>query len=145
MIVYTPRNPFTSLMPHDENLFDIQMILSEQKAMESFRFWLIDKENDDSDISVYREAVGISEHLFSEHRLWVCYDVRTLDLIGLRISTNGDNLEALDFLEEILSKCLNVPMIITNNQIYFDWAIAKLNLHSTIVKNKSKVESICKN
>lgn len=145
MIVYTPRNPFTPSIPHDKNPFDVQMILSEQKAMESFRFWLIDKKNNDSDTPVYREVVGIFEHSFSEHYLWVCYDVRKLDLVGIHLSQNCNNLEALDFLEECLSKCINVPSIIVENQPYFDWAITKLNLHSSGIGNKSQIKQVCSN
>lgn len=145
MLVYMPRNPFTPSSSHDENPFDMQITLSKEKALEAFRFWLTERKNNNSSTSVKRDAIGISEHSFSEHHLWICYDVRRLDLIGLHISKNCNNLEALDFLEEILSKCINVPSIITENQPYFDWAITKLNLHSSVTRNKSQIKQICKN
>lgn len=142
MIIYTPRNPFTHSTSNGENQFDMQITFSEQKAMEAFRFWLIGRENLDVITSIYREVIGIFEHSFHEHHLWICYDVRRLDLIGLHISKNCNNLEALDFLEEILSRCINVPSVITENQTYFDWAISKLNLHSSVSRNDLQVKQI---
>jgi len=130
-------------MTFDESLLNIQHTLSEEKALEAFRLLLIN-EKISCTSSKSREVIGIAEFHFIGYTFWICYDIRKLEVLELNLSKNCNEFDALSFLNESLSKCVNIPVIVTEGQSYFDWAISKINMHTSHSKKENLIQESTK-
>lgn len=80
----------------------------------------------------YRETIAVDETKLKVNGIqvyvWGCIDVKTREILGIKVTRGRSYLEAYLFLREVLQSCTNKPTALTDRGPWYPWPIRTLNM-----------------